>query len=467
MTRRRHAQLTLAQVVLFGIASKPEDLLDPRLRRIDEFLDEDELVDEVFRKLSERWPKSRGRGRYSTPAEVVLRMLVLKQLKQWSFEQLAWEVTGNVGYRHFCRIGAEKVPDDKTMIRYHQLLDGPVLRKLFDRIVKVAVREGVTRGRKMRVDTTVAEADIRYPTDSGLLEDSIGAIRRGLRHLAAVGVKLGFPLKRVGRSVSRRVRAIGEAVRLRGDAAKEAIKKPYRGLLRITGRLVRQAKDAIRGGRKQLPKLRGKAQRSAERSLADLGRVVPLAERVIGQTRARVLRGNSKSAEKLISIHEPWAQILRRGKLHRPTEFGVLVKVQEADGGIVTDIDVVPHKNDAPLLVPAVKKHKRVFGRAPDLVATDRGFYSSDGERCIQELGVKRAVLPKPGYRSAKRIEYERQRWFRKGRAWRTGGEGCISRLKHAFGMRRSRYRGADGMRRNVFWAAISLNLTALAARTA
>lgn len=454
-------------MVLFGIASKPEDLLDPRLRRIDEFLDEDELVDEVFRKLSERWPKSRGRGRYSTPAEVVLRMLVLKQLRQWSFEQLVWEVTGNVGYRHFCRIGAEKVPDDKTMIRYHQLLDGPVLRKLFDRIVKVAVREGATRGRKMRLDTTVAEADIRYPTDSGLLEDSIGAIRRGLSRLAAVGVKLGFPLKRVGRSVSRRVRAIGEAVRLRGDAAREAIKKPYRGLLRITGRLVRQAKGAIRGGRKQLPKLRGKAQRAAERSLADLGRVVPLAERVIAQTRARVLRGNSKSAEKLISIHEPWAQILRRGKLHRPTEFGVMVKVQEAEGGIVTDIDVVAHKNDAPLLVPAVKKHKRVFGRAPDLVATDRGFYSGDGERCIQELGVKRAVLPKPGHRSAKRIEYERQRWFRKGRAWRTGGEGCISRLKSAFGMRRSRYRGADGMRRNVFWAAISHNLTALAARTA
>jgi len=452
-------------VVLFGIASKPEDLLEPRLRRIDEFLDEDELVDEVFRKLSERWPKSRGRGRYSTPAEVVLRMLVLKQLKQWSFEQLAWEVTGNVGYRHFCRIGAEKVPDDKTMIRYHQLLDGPVLRKIFDRIVKVAVREGATRGRRMRLDTTVAEASIRYPTDSGLLEDSIGAIRRGLSRLAAVGVKLGFPLKRVGRSVSRRVRAIGEAVRLRGDAAREAIKKPYRGLLRITGRLVRQAKGAIRGGRKQLPKLRGKAQRAAERSLADLGLVVPLAERVIAQTRARVLRGNPKSGEKLISIHEPWAQILRRGKLHRPTEFGVLVKVQEADGGIVTDVDIVAGKSDIPLLVPAVEKHRRIFGRPPRLVATDRGFYSGEGERRIQELGVLRAVIPRPGHRSQKRIDYEKQRWFRRGRAWRTGGEACISRLKSAFGMRRSRYRGADGMRRNVFWAAISLNLVALAAR--
>jgi len=141
------------------------------------------------------------------------------------------------------------------------------------------------------------------------------------------------------------------------------------------------------------------------------------------------------------------------------------VKVQETEGGIVTEIAVVDRKNDAPLLVPAVEGHGRVFGRPPGLVAVDRGFYSTDGERRVRALGVHHAVIPKPGFRSRERIDYERQRWFRRGRAWRAGGEARIARLKHCFGMARSRYRGERGMVRTVYWAAIANNLTAIATR--
>lgn len=175
MTRRRYAQLTLAQVVLFGVATKPEELLEPRLRRIDELLDDDQLVDEIFSKLAGRWPQSRGRGRHSTPAEVVLRLLVLKHIKQWTYEQLEWEVTGNLGYRHFSRIGAEKVPDAKTMVRYGQLVDEAELKRLLERVVQLSSELGVTRGDRMRVDTTVVEADVRYPDGQRAL------CRRGAR----------------------------------------------------------------------------------------------------------------------------------------------------------------------------------------------------------------------------------------------------------------------------------------------
>src|SRR5207244_11767857 len=108
--------------------------------------------------------------------------------------------------------------------------------------------------------------------------------------------------------------------------------------------------------------------------------------------------------------------------------FGALVKVQETEGGIVTEIAVVDGKNDGPLLVPAVEGHGRVFGRPPGLVAVDRGFYSTDGERRVRALGVHHAVIPKPGFRSRERIDHERQRWFRRGRAWRAGGEARIAR---------------------------------------
>src|SRR5262249_5288859 len=139
---------------------------------------------------------------------------------------------------------------------------------------------------------------------------------------------------------------------------------------------------------------------------------------------------------------------IRKGKLHRPTEFGMLVKVQEADGGIVTDIALDPARADAPLLIPSAQRHIAVFGRPPILSAADRGFFSHGGERELTSMGVRRIVLPQPGYRKPQRIRHEQQRWFRRGRAWRAGGEARISRLKNQFGMARSRYRGESGLHR-------------------
>jgi IS5 family transposase len=462
-TRRRSGQLTLDDVLVFGSGMpRPDELMDPQLRRIDTILDDDQLVDHVVEILRRRWPRSARHGRGSTPAEVVLRMLVLKHLRKWSYEQLEWEVAGNLVYRHFCRIELGKVPDSKTMVRYGQLLDEEALRPIFERIVQRAAAERVTRGRRMRVDTTVVEAPIHYPTDSDLCADVVRVVGRELERIEEAGAKLPFPRADVRRSVGRRLREIAQALRRRGEAAKEAIKRPYRRLLRVTARLVRQAQRAAVSLRRRLPKMRNERRRRVEQSLAKLERVLPQAQKVVRQTRARILRGVTNSDGKIISIFESYAQIIRRGKLHRPTEFGVLVKVQEAENGIVTDIGVVSTKHDSQLLVPSVERHIAIFARAPHLAATDRGFFSLDGERRISELGVKRPAIPHCGYRSKQRIAHERQRWFRRGRAWRAGGEARISRLKHVFGMARSRYRGEAGMRRTVYWAAISNNLVAI-----
>src|SRR5881397_2279846 len=444
MTRRREGQRGFGQVVLFGLLGPPETLLDPALRRIDGLLDDEALVDAVWRALRSRYAQSARRGRPATPAEVVLRLLVLKHLKTWSYEQLEWEVRGSVAYRHFCRLGSGTVPDGKTLVRVGQLLEGDLLRAALERVVGVAVERKVTRGRRLRVDTTVVEAPIRYPTDSGLCEDGIRDVRR---------------------SVSRRISEIGQALRRRGEAARMALRRPYRRLLRITRRVVRETQRSMAAARRQLRRLPAAAQRQARRALTRLATMLPRVQQVVRQTRGRIVHGVTTGADKLVSLFEPSAQRLRRGKLHRPTEFGALVKVQETEGGIVTEVGVVDGKNDAPLLVPAVEGHGRVFGRPPGLVAVDRGFYSTEGERRVRALGVHHAVIPKPGFRSQERIDYERQRWFRRGRAWRAGGEARIARLKHCFGMARSRYRGERGMLRTVYWAAIANNLTAIATR--
>jgi IS5 family transposase len=463
MVRRRQTQLTISQVVLFGlVVPEVEQLMVAWMREVDQALEDEALVDGVLEVLRRRWPQSARRGRHGTPAETVLRTLALKHLMDWSYDELEREITGSLVYRRFCRVDAGKVPDAKTMVRLGQVLDGDALKLLLERLVIVARGAGVTKGRKLRVDTTVVEAPIHHPTDSGMCEDAVRVLSRAIRRLRAAGVDLGFHFRNVHRSVSRRIHEIAQGLRRRGERARRAIKKPYRRLLRITGRLARQADRAAEAARQQSKRMRGRSRRRVDRLVAHIQTMLPRVRQVVRQTRGRVLRGETRTPGKIVSLFEPWAQIIRKGKLHQPTEFGACVKVQEAEGGIVTDVAVDDARADASLLVPAVEHHIRLFGRAPRLAATDRGFYSKRGEQRIAELGVLRPVLPWPGYRSPQRISHERQRWFRKGRAWRAGGEARISRLKHAFGMKRSRYRGRHGLDRSICWAAIANNLVAI-----
>ena len=190
-------------------------------------------------------------------------------------------------------------------------------------------------------------------------------------------------------------------------------------------------------------------------------RMIELGRRVIAQTKLRILKGITDSSTKIVSVFEPETRILRRGKIHKPTEFGQMVKVQESEGGIVTDIAVVT-EHDVKLLVPAVEQHRKVFGHVPHVVATDRGFFSLDNIRDVEAMGVPCVAVPKPGHRSAAWLARERSRAFRRARAWRAGGEARIARLKHTFGMHRSRYKGAGGVARSAFWAGIANNLVAV-----
>ena len=186
---------------------------------------------------------------------------------------------------------------------------------------------------------------------------------------------------------------------------------------------------------------------------------------VVAQTKLRVFKGITDSRTKIVSVFAPETKILRRGKVHKPTEFGHMVKVQEAEGGIVTDIAVVT-EHDAKLLVPSVEHHKKVFGRVPYVVATDRGFFSLDNIRDVTIMGVRCVAVPKPGHRSAGWLARERSRRFRRARAWRAGGEARISRLKHTLGMHRTRYKGPTGAARCVYWAGLANNLIAIGRHT-
>lgn len=172
------------------IAEAVEDLWEPWMRHADTALEDDALLLIIQQELAKRCKKSKTRGRKATPAEVVLRMLLLKHVRDWSYETLSREVRANLVYRDFTRIGGDKVPDDRTMGNLARQLGPEVIEKLHRRVVEIAREKQIATGRKMRVDTTVVETDIHYPTDSTLLGDGVRVLTRIMRKVTAVAGKV-------------------------------------------------------------------------------------------------------------------------------------------------------------------------------------------------------------------------------------------------------------------------------------
>jgi IS5 family transposase len=235
----------------------------------------------------------------------------------------------------------------------------------------------------------------------------------------------------------------------------------YRKLMASTQKVMAQAKrfsEEVALGVKQASTLRG--QLLIEGLAKYLEEMQGLAVRVLKQTKARVLEGNQHYADKLYSVFEVHTEAIRKGKLSKPTEFGKLVKIQEAEHQIITDYEVfLVRPADQKLLIPAIEKHREIFGCVPQLAATDAGFFSLENVRQAKELGVKRVAVPNKRGRDSARSKEQKQRWFRRAQRWRVGCEGRISVLKRRQGLRRCRYRGMDGMERWVGWAVIADNL--------
>ena len=191
---------------------------------------------------------------------------------------------------------------------------------------------------------------------------------------------------------------------------------------------------------------------------------LPLVGKVIQQTQQRVFLGNTHVEGKIVSLFEPHSQVIRKGKAHKPNEFGRLVRVDEVENGIVSGYQVLEgNPADTGSFLPALEQHLSCFGRAPEMATADRGFFSAHNEREAQKLGVKKVAIPAPGRLSRKRAQHQKQGWFRRALRWRAGIERTLSHLKHPFSMARARYKGDRGFQRHVGWSIITKNLFSIA----
>ena len=458
MVQRRQRERSLFEALL----PDGHKLWPDWLRKIDTLLEDEAVIEVVAQALEVRWPQSRRRGRPGTPAEVVIRMLILKHLFDWSYDDLEREVRPNLVYRAFTRIDAGDVPDAKTILKIARALGPEVIEQLHRQVIEVAKRAGVTHGRRFRIDTTVVETNVHYPTDSTLLQDGVRVLTRTLQRAStALGDRTGRIRNRL-RSVTRRVLIIGYEAR--SPKTRDAMVKSYRKLMATTRSVVRDAASMVRRLGQRVRTATPQIQPALRRAQDQLREMRPLVARVLAQTRARVLGGDTHVTDKVLSIFEPHTETIRKGKIAKPNEFGKLVTIQEAEHQIITGYDVHTRRPaDVTLWTAALDRHLTIFGRAPNLAAGDRGFSSAGNEQAAIARGVRRVVLPRRGPKSPARRAFERQRWFRRGQRWRVGCEGRISVLKRRHGLDRCRYHGEDGMHRWVGLGVIANNLVSTA----
>src|SRR5208282_3888641 len=357
MVRTHHQQPTLWTGFL---KEEVDDLWEPWMRGADVLLDDEELIDQVFEAQGRRWKRSRTRGRLQTPSEVVLRLLVLKHIRNWSYQSLEREVRANLVYRSFARLGGEKVPDAKTMGRLGQTIGAEVVAGLHQRIVELAVEKKVVQGRKMRVDTTVVETNIHYPTDSSLLGDGTRVLTRLMKKVASTVGELREKVRDRMRSVRKKVVSVAIAARRKGEAGEQQRRGLYKGLLSLSRKIVNQAGRVA----KEVATLPKKTQTKVRGLVEQMEGMGERTKQVIRQTQARIFDGDTKHPEKVVSLFEPHTEIIRKGKASKPTEFGKMVKIQEAENQIVTHYEVFEERPaDSDLLVDAVAKHQELLGR--------------------------------------------------------------------------------------------------------
>jgi IS5 family transposase len=442
-------------VDLFGLVPALELRFEPELTELDRLLEDDELFQRLKADLSRRRPRTLETGRPSTPVEVILRLLVIQHLYTWSYEQTEHFVNDSLILRQFCRLGLEPAPHATTLLRWANLVQPETLHALLDRVTKLAQGLKVTRGRKLRIDSTVVQTTIHHPSDSGLLADGVRVLSRLIgraRQVLRRGTEPVFRDRtRSAKRLMRRIHASAAQGRTTGQAERVAL---YRRLLRVASASLDQAIQV-----QQL--LRSRTSRAAQRVRTDLAHFQPLVQQVLAQTERRVLDGELvPAADKLVSLFEPHTAVIRRGRLPLAAEFGRKLLLDEVDGGLVTRYAILEgNPPDAPQLAESLAHHLERFAHPPEVLAADRGFHTGANERHATEAGVRCVALPKPGAHSAQRRAWERRPAFRRAHRFRAGVEGRISLLKRRFGLRRCRYHGQVGMERWVGWGILAHNL--------
>jgi IS5 family transposase len=421
-----------------------ETVLPPELFQMNEELTQvDKLLkDEHFRApFQQRF--GTGIGRPTTAVATYLRMMYLKYRYQLGYEMLVKEVKDSFAWRRFCHLALdERVPDSSTLIKLTHKYGEETVKTLNEALVLKLKESKVVRGKKLRIDTTVVESDIHYPTDTGLLNDGIRVVTRMVTRLKKLVPGIGSRFVKHTQKAKKLYLRLMKFMKGRTGQDDKALRETRDKLFEIS-------ETVIADGQAVQAELDLHREKSAlVKSLARrLNGWLEAVEKVVEQTK-EVIDGNRHLPRRLVSLFDIGARPIRKGKARTDTEFGRKVFLGETDHGIISTYDVLAENTaDVTLLKAGVRGHRHLFRKRLKAVAGDRGFYSQANEDWLQDNGMRQVSIPARGKISEARRAYQKQSWFKRLQRFRAGGEAKISLLKRKFGLRRSLMRGDAGVK--------------------
>ena len=437
--------------------------MEPVLQTIANFLDDNrEIIEKIGADLR-RGLKNPDTGRNGLTPQQVLRSLVLMRVKDFDYRELRERIADGYTLRQFTDFYSQPVPKHDAFQRAFVRLTPKTLKVVNDMVVQLSVALGLEDGKKLRVDTTVVETDIHHPTDNTLIWDAVRVVTRLISRLAELLERRrikGFRDRT--RSARRRMY---EIQRMTTAQRRDHLIGKYRELIGIAQEVVEGARLALEKTRK----VRGK-DIVTDIAIGELRKEIEhycgLADRVVDQARRRVLEGEQvPSAEKVYSIFEPHTDLIKRGKVRTPVEFGHKIFLAESAVGLITQYHVLKgNPSDENHVGPSLERHKESFGRAPELYGSDRGFFSEENVTLCEQSGVKTVCLPqRGGAKTPEREAFEKSRDFKKGQRFRAGIEGRISVLFRGRGMKRCRAEGLERFELFVGAAVLTNNLMKIA----
>jgi transposase, IS5 family len=446
--RETDPQATIWELLLPEEAKR----LPTELTAIDAYLDDERFI-ALWRTLF-----NRRLGRPSVPVDTLLRLLYLKHRYQLGYESLCREVSDSISWRRFCRIPLDRpVPHPTTLVKLVRRAGPETIAQLNAALVEKLAGDKLLRGRKLRVDTTVVEADIDHPTDADLLEHAVRKLGGLVRRIRGRGAARRTRFRDRGRAAGRRMKQLARTLRRRTGVAMAEVDRLTAQVAHIARQSLRQVQVVARNARRALARRPGDGRLT--RLVGELDETISQTQRLLAQTDQR-LSGNRVIPDRLVSLSDPDARPIRKGKPGQPTEFGYTLLMAEDERGFIADHQLQQgNPADAPQLVPSVRRVVAITGRPPGTVVGDRGFGTAANDQAIEALGVKRVGLQRTGTPGKARLAWERTRRFRRLRNWRVGIEARISHLKRSFGLRRTRLRRLGGARTWVGLGIFAYNL--------
>jgi IS5 family transposase len=424
---------------------------------------------ELWWPLVERWRqefRETGRlvlteGRPTIPLETYVRLMVLKQRYRWGYRTLVAEVSDSIHLRRFCRISlVERVPDESTVRKLTRRIGSETVSDITRAMIVKVTREKRFRPRAVRIDSTVIEADIKHPTDIGLASVGVRALAREGRKLARLVPEKKARVRDRSRAMGGKLRAVARTIRRRSGEAKSEVLE----LTKQTGELLeRSIKEARKLARAARCSARGRSAKTKQTAAQRLEELTDRCEKIARQIRQRV--AGEKITDRIVSLTDPDARPIRKGKIGKPTEFGYVSQLAEvtehtrsgARGLILPASHQIGNPSENTLLSGTVAELTRL-GITPQEIALDGGFQPTPTNAALAELGAKTVFIA--GHQEGA-SRHTRRRLAR----YRTGTEGRISHLKRRYGLDRSRLKGDEGEQIWTEWAILAYNADTLAIR--